>query len=140
MTVAEKKKYLNCLRNSRPEHDTVLEEITMLRAQRMSAAVKIGDGMPRGSGGGGDLSDYAARLDELERKLDERVTRWVRMYEALDCDIIAMDSPIEQAILRRRYILGEPWERVADGIGYTIRRVTQLHGAALLHLDLHPIL
>lgn len=140
MLVGDKKRYLQRIRLARPERDAVLDEIAALRASQMSAAAKIGDGMPRGSGGNSDLSGYAAKLDELIRKLADRVAKYDAMRMALEADLVAMDNPVESAILRRRYILGEPWETIADEVGYEIRHVTRIHGYALQHIILHPVL
>lgn len=139
MLVADKKKYLQRVRMAKPEKDAVLEEIAMLRSSQMSAAAKIGDGMPRGSGGGSDLSGYAARLDELIRKLYARVDRYTAMRVALEVDLDAMDNPVESAVLRRRYLLCESWDTIAREVGYEIRHVTRIHGYALQHIDLHPV-
>lgn len=136
MDVAEKKKYLNWIRCSRPERDAILDEIWALRERKMSASFSMGDGMPKGSGGTGDLSEYAARLDELERLLSDKALRWMEAREYIEMDIARVPNPIERAVLRRRYILDEPWQKIADGIGYTFRQTTRIHGAALVHLEI----
>lgn len=133
--VSSKKNYLNWIRTSRPDESAILDEIRMLREKKMSASVSMGDGMPKGSGGG-DLSAYAARLDELERKLSDHARRYYEAREYLEYDLHRMENPIERAVIRRRYLLGESWQEIADEIGYTFRQTTRIHGAALQHIEI----
>lgn len=139
MLVAEKKKYLQKVKRLEYARNAVVEDIAMLRANQMSAAAKIGDGMPKGSGGSNDLSGYAAKLDELIHRLQARTDLYTLVRVELECDLDAMDNPTEAAVLRRRYILGQSWDTIATEIGYEIRHVTRIHGYALQHIDLHPI-
>ncbi|MBO7728002.1 MAG: hypothetical protein J6S50_05765 [Oscillospiraceae bacterium] len=140
MTVAEKKSYLQWIRRVRYDQDAILEELATLRTRMMSASAKIGDGMPRGGGGSGDLSGYAAKVDELETRLEARLSTYLDAMARLEEDIQAMSDPKEQAVLREYYINGRQWADVARIMGFTIRHVTRLHGWALQHINLQVVL
>ena len=42
---------------------------------------------------------------------------------------------IERYVLTKKYLLGWGWERIADGLGYSVRSVYYIHGRALYKLQ-----
>ena len=130
----KKKEYLRSYRKSLRRENEILEEIQKLRADKMFPSVSY-DGMPSGSSHS-DLSDYAVLIDEqIELLKKERLER-AKKRKGIEERIRAIHDDDEQSVLRMRYIMGMKWEEVADEIGYTYRRVTQIHGNALEHFIL----
>lgn len=127
------KAYLQQVRHQDDAIQAILDQIDTLRQGRMSAAARIGDGMPHAHAPQ-DLSGYAAKLDELERKLlaclDDMVGRKLRVVEAIE----EMSDPQEQAVLIRYYLESKTWDEVADAMHYTTRQVINIHGHALQHI------
>ena len=68
-----KKEYLMRYRDALRAEKQIEEEITQLRLDTMMPAV-VNDGMPHGSGIG-DLSGYAAQVDELLQDLKEQMEK-----------------------------------------------------------------
>lgn len=132
----EVKSYLQQVRHQEAAAEAIVDQINTLRAGRMSAAAWIGDGMPHAYEPQ-DLSGYAAKLDELERRLiaylDEMAARKLRVVEAIE----EMTDPQEQAVLIRYYLGGETWDQVAEDLHYTTRQIINIHGQALQHIRFH---
>lgn len=130
------KGYLRQVRHQDGATQALLEQIETLRQGRMSAAARIGDGLPHAHDPS-DLSGYAARLDELERKLmacyDSATARKARVIDAIE----GMSDPQEQEVLVLYYLGGKTWEEVADKMGYSLRQIHYIHGRALQHIELH---
>ena len=128
--IEQKKEYLRSYRKIRAEAEAIQESINELRLNKMSPSLGAQDGMPRGNGSS-DLSGYAARLDELERKLQEKHDTAVHLMGEITTSIDAMENATERALLRLRYICGYTWERIAVELGYSWRQVHYIHGKAL---------
>ena len=114
----KKKEYLWRYQNAKRKEAEINEEIMQLRIDKMMPSL-VQDGMPHGSGGG-DLSGYATRLDELMCEL----------YEQMEQD------ETESLLLRYRYIQGLNFEEIAVKMGYGYRHITRLHGWALQHFEM----
>ena len=63
----KKKAFLNSYRKAREELNRLEEERQEVRLNKLLPS-QVVDGMPHGSGGS-DLSAYAARIDEIERRI-----------------------------------------------------------------------
>lgn len=131
----KKKEYLRSYRKTRAEEKAIRESIEELRLNKMSPSLGTQDGMPKGSGSS-DLSGYAARLDELERKYMEKLDKAARLICDISRDIDAMENPIERTLLRLRYICGDTWEQIAVELGYSWQWTHKIHAKALKHFEI----
>lgn len=117
-----------------------------LETVRSSAIIPAqnNDGMPHAHGGS-DLSGYAAKVDALERRIEEKRIEAVESAMQIESLIELLDDPLEQAVIRLRYISCQMWDaipiliRVADSdddIGRTLseRTIFAVHGSALKNL------
>lgn len=109
-------------------------ELVELRAMRGPAGLNM-DGMPHGSGKG-DLSEYAAELDRLERRLLNERRRRVLAYEDIARRINEIRNENEKDVLFYRYISGLEWWKIAERMRYSERWVLKLHGKALDHFEI----
>ena len=133
MTIDEKKEYLKSYRKIGRELRSLSEEINQLRLSQIMPGI-VSDGLPKSSGGS-DLSGYAARLDELERKLREKAAELYKCQTEIEADISAMKDANERTVLRNYYLCGMTWERVAVEMGYSWKQVQRMHGRALMHFE-----
>ena len=126
-------KDLLACREIRGEIETIKERIDRLRSQaeRMSRPLSLAPG-----GGQADdaLAVYAARLDELERQLAEKVIGLEKQLQA--CEDWICTLPVQQSkVMRLRYIEGLRWRQVARRAHYTVRHCTRIHMVALKKLS-----
>ena len=111
-------------------------EIAELREMKLHPSMKPDDGMPHGSGGQGDLSGYAAELDEMIRELIEERYLRIKTYQQIVRQIKRMKSENEKDVLFYRYIRGLDWWEIAEKMKYSERWIHKIHGKALAHFEL----
>lgn len=130
MTTEQKKKFLMQYRHTAIAVRSIEDEIAELRSHNMGSAISS-DGQPRGTNIK-DLSDYAARLDQLERNLIKKKKELIRTAARIERAIEKMPNERYQALLRDRYINGKKWEEIAGDYGYDdVRGIYMMHGRAL---------
>lgn len=130
-----KKEYLRKYLEAKRMQEVLEREIDELRLDRMIPGSPAQDGMPHGSGGG-DLSGYVARLDELDRKLRAQMYKKIQLRAEITEKIDAMSDETESLLLRLRYIHGLKWEEVAVKMDYSWRAVHKIHSKALEHFKI----
>ena len=86
------------------------------------------------------LSNDIIRLVELKEQVIKERVEYLQKKERVVNEIHSLEDPREMDILVKRYIEGKTWDRIADEMNYSIRRVHQLHRQALENIEtLHTI-
>lgn len=124
-----KKEYLRSYQRALRREKYIEEEIQQLRMDKMFPSL-VSDGMPKGSSQS-DLSDYVVLLDEQIEELKKERLKRARIRGQIEKRIQAMKDEDEMHVLRLRYIKGLKWEKVAEEMGYSWRKVHNVHGSAL---------
>lgn len=132
----KKKEYLRSYRTHVRRVQRITAEIGELRTMEMYPSVKDNDGMPHGSGGRGDLSGYAADLDQMIHDLIEERYLRIKTYQQIARQIKKLRSENEKDVLFYRYIKGLDWWEIAEKMGYSERQVHRFHGKALAHFEI----
>lgn len=130
----KKKEYLKRYHGAVLAEKAIQQEIDELRMDKMFPML-IQDGMPHGSSCG-DLSEYAAQLDELLIELKEQREKRIKIRREITEKIEAMQDETEKTVLRLRYIHWLKWEQIAERMGYSLRNITKIHGKALAHFEI----
>ena len=130
----KKKEYLRKYQDSVKTQKALIEEIRQLRIDTMMPSANT-DGMPHGTGTS-DLSSYAAKKDELIRRLNREMKRKLEIQIDITHRIDNMKNETEALVLRLRYIHGMKWEEIAVKMGYEYRNILYIHGKALTHFVL----
>lgn len=131
-----KKEYLRRYRKAEEELERLDVELRELR--RITALKPMSyDGMPHGSGGAGDLSDFAVKADRLRKKIIKAGYQRIRVFKEIRDRIEALPDEKQKSVLIYRYIKGMGWEEIAVKMGYTYRNVTKIHGKALENLRIN---
>ena len=125
----KKKEYLWGYRNSLRRQKMLEDEIRELRLNKMVPSM-VQDGMPHGSGGG-DLSGYAARLDELLRELESEVNAGIDLRREIVRKVEQLPNETERLLMRYRYIHGLKWEEIAVKMEYSWKQIHRIHAKAL---------
>lgn len=125
----EKKEYLRSYQRAVRRERDILEEIQQLRMEKMFPATRL-EGVMQAAGKS-DLSAYAAKVDDLIRKLQKEMLEKVRLRERIEKDISRLKDEDEKAVLRYRYIQGLKWEDVCDRIGFSWKHTHRIHSNAL---------
>lgn len=124
-----KKEYLRSYTPAVSAARRIEEEIEQLRADKMAPALVMDD-MPHAHDQK-DLSDYAAKLDELERKLIKARYERIDLYAEIFADIERLEDETEKAVLTYKYIRRQSWEEICVKLGYQWAQVHRIHAKAL---------
>ena len=125
MTEAEAKEYLKRYREKKQEIRRLTEQIAELRESQLSARGANIDAMPKG-GGGSDLSDYAAKLDELERQLLEQKTAAEKFVHEEIRAINRIEDEKMRTVLTLYYVRCYRWTRVCKETNYSWRQALRI--------------
>ena len=133
----KKKEYLNGYRDAKRREKLILEQIQQLRLDTMFPCLQ-GDGMPRGSGQS-DLSDYMSRCDDLMNELKQEKLNAITEYTDIHRAIQKMKDEEEKEILERKYLMRQPWDAIAEGLGISRRTAIRIHGNALINFEIPKV-
>lgn len=110
------------------------EQLAELRASKISPSL-ISDGMPHGTSLS-DLSDYAAKVDELERELIQKRYDRICSFQKVQSAIEAVEDEAEKDLLTYRYLRGMKWEEIAVKMGYSWKHMHRIHARAIDNLKM----
>lgn len=135
-TYEEKKAYLRKFLHARHAAEDAVRRLEEFRATNAGIKAVVISDMPKASGGAHDLSEYVAKLDDLEADLWDAVVEYRRQAEAVEAVIDTEANETHQRLLRLRYIDGMTFERIAVEMGYSWRQVMRLHYLAVMSLNM----
>lgn len=107
----KKKEYLKQYGKALRQEKRIEEELERLKLDRMLPGALAADGLPKSSNLS-DLSDYMAKIDELERKLIRQRRKKVQIRTEIRERIEELDNEKEKDVLTKRYIDCEGWNRI----------------------------
>lgn len=129
------KEYLQQYRDAVRRATAAQDHLAELRAMAERITPKY-DGEPSGSHSSGDkLGAAVAKIIDAEERLDEQITMLIATEREVERTINSVKDSIMRKLLYERYINGKTWEQIAVMLNYTYRRITQLHGNALLVVE-----
>ena len=107
------KDWLKAYVQNEAEIDELLEKLRYIKSHATSIGAQEITDMPRAPMNARDpMVEYVIRVDELERKLREKIRAHIQSKAALEAVIERMESPKQQKIIRYRYIYGMGWSEV----------------------------
>ncbi len=131
-----KKEWLGRYRNLQGDIERTEAEIQRWRARAQSVTQHITD-MPKGGQNRNQLEDAVCAIDELEQELSGQILESIAVRKEIAAAIEAVRNPVYRELLKRRYIDGDKWERIAVEMNYCYRHVVHvLHPKALHALNI----
>lgn len=128
----KKKKYLRGYRKHRNRVRRIQAEIEEIKYMKTHPSIN-NNGMPHGNKQN-DLSDYVAKLDELEEKLYKEGIAQLYAYKNIDRAINTLQNENERDVLFYRYIKDMEFWEIAKEMGYSESWIFKIHEKALRHL------
>lgn len=115
---------------------TKLEECTKLRAMATDISAKPLDGMPYSDTGtvSQKLQVAVTKLIVLEEEIDHIVDAYIDRKKEIEGKLLML-PPDEYGALYRYYILGKPWEVVAEDMHYSRTQIWRLKNRGIELLD-----
>lgn len=124
-----KKELLKSYQKAKNDVRRLEKQLEELRISKLSPSIII-DGMPHGTHIG-DLSEYAARVDEIEQEIKAARYKCICIFQRIRSQIESLEDNNEKDLLTYRYLKGESWERVAVDLGYSWKHTHRIHARAL---------
>lgn len=81
-----------------------------------------------------DLSGKVARIVELKEKISREAEGCVRTFGLVENAVKRLGPGYEREVLTRRYLIGQSWEEIEEGMSMTARNAQRYHGYALAQL------
>lgn len=86
----------------------------------------------------GNVTENAVlRVMELEERLNREIDELAEKRQEIELAVNAVPDEVQREVLTRRYLLYQKWEDIAREMGYTKRRIFQIHGNALKNISLN---
>lgn len=110
--------------------ETITDQIEHYKSIVNKCTVTYSDS-PKSTTSSYRLEDCTHKIMDLQSELCEAVADLVDVT----CDIARTISKVEnydyEDLLVKRYVLGEPWEKIAEEMNYSEQHIHRLHGEAL---------
>ena len=110
--------------------ETITDQIEHYKSIVNKCTVTYSDS-PKSTTSSYRLEDCTQKIMDLQSELCETVADLVDVT----CDIARTISKVEnydyEDLLVKRYVLGEPWEKIAEEMNYSEQHIHRLHGEAL---------
>ncbi len=132
-TIEEKKEYLKGYRKAVRQMKRSEDKLKELRLNRIWPSAN-NDGMPHAHNNS-DLSDYAALLDEEERRYIKARYERIRICRDITNKIEELKDEDEKDILFYRYIKFMKWEDICVKMNYSWKHIHRIHNKALMHFQ-----
>ena len=111
--------------------DAGFERIQQLRALAERRTTVYGHERVAGSGAADHRMDVVAKIVDAERELDAWIDRLIELRSQIQATISRLQDGRMRTLLELRYLNGQPWEQIAERMGYSTRNIYNLHNAAL---------
>lgn len=86
----------------------------------------------------GNVTESAVlRVVELEERLAKEIDELTAKRREIECAVNAVPDEVQREVLTRRYLLYQKWEVISREMGYTERRIFQIHGDALKNISVN---
>lgn len=131
----QKKEYLQSYQVAKRDVTRLEEQLAELRIGKMSPGSNIGDGQPHAHNAT-DLSEYAVKVNELEKEILEARYLRILAYQRVRNCIEELENEREKMLLTYRYIRGLKWEKICVKMDYKWRQVHRIHANALKNLKM----
>jgi len=130
MTKEEKKAMLREYQALEGRIQRLLEEKARWRAKATAVSPVYSD-MPRGGGRSDKVARATEKILEVEAALEEEIDAQVALRRRIERGVRGLEDGRFRDVMRRRYIDGGTWERIAEDMHYSTMQVCRLHTAAL---------
>ena len=133
---AEVKLYLRQIRDIESAVMRIEDQLATIRAERSGAkALAYDKDRIRSTATSDQMVNLLIKYDDTERELWEGRTELLKRRSRICQEIELLDNEKLRQVLYYVYVRHLSWDETASAMGYTRRRVEQLHGIALLELS-----
>ena len=110
--------------------ETITDQIEHYKSIVNKCTVTYSDS-PKSTTSSYRLEDCTQKIMDLQSELCEAVADLVDVTCAIARTISKVENYDYEDLLVKRYVLGEPWEKIAEEMNYSEQHIHRLHGEAL---------
>lgn len=129
------KEYLSQISRLNRMIQNKLSEISQLKELSQSITATLNEEKVQTTPNHDKIGTSYAKIDEMERKLDEIIDEYVDKKNLIISQIESMENEITYDILFSRYIEKKTFEKIASDMHYSFRQLIRLHGKALKEFE-----
>ena len=126
MTYEEKVRWLRRYQDSLSREQELAEEVDQLRSRACKVTPSL-SGMPGGTSDGQALPRAVEQILEAQQELQAQIEQCNAIRREVANTIERISGSKEKEIFRRRYLLGQTWEEIAEHMDISTRWVQILH-------------
>lgn len=130
-SITQKKQYLKSYRSTRCLIQILESEIFNFQSLSFESSYILHP--VEGTDTYANYSLYRAQVDTLIFKLQSQRLEAVRYYQNIIQCIETVTDPVEQNVLRLKYIHGDTLEVIAEKLNYSLRQIHNIHRHAVEH-------
>ena len=135
MTITQKSDILWQYRDARELELRLREKYVQIQLDGRVPGLRQSDGMPHAVGACRDLSDYMEKLDSIEAVLAAKVQEVKYLRSETIRAINTLEDKEQRRLLKNRYVLGMPWERIREQMRISQNRANYVRRLALENLQ-----
>lgn len=129
------KDYLNQVSRLDSMIQNKMSEILQYRELSVSLTAVSSDIKVRTSPDMDKIGNSIARLDEMEKQLDEMIDCFVDKKTYIIAQIDAVEDEVYYQVLFARYIEKKTFEKIAMELNYSLRQISRVHEKALAEFE-----
>ena len=115
--------------------DNKIEQIALLRERATSITAAPGGDRVQSTSRGDNMERIVIKIVDMEAELERQIDKLVDLKTEVMGTIDQLENPNQIALLYRRYIKNEPWDKIAADMSYSIQAVFKMHGIALQQIN-----
>lgn len=135
MTYEEKRRWLWRYQDSLRRERELAEEVEQLQTRACKVTPSL-SGLPGGTGDGQALPRAVEEIVRAQQELQAQINQCGAIRREIVAALEQVSNSRDHEILRRRYILGQKWERIAVEMYYSYKQVRRRHRACVESLCL----
>ena len=85
------------------------------------------------------MEDTIAKIIDMQEEINGDIDALVDLKREILACIRAVADPEHQMLLEQRYLCFQPWERIAESLGYSINNIYRMHSKALSEVTVPKI-
>lgn len=129
------KEYLQQYRDANDAIDANLDQIHRLRELATKTTQVMTPDRVQSSGAQDKVAVIVGKIVDMEREVDAEIDQMQTLKRKVQDVIAIVPDAKQRAVLTRRYINGQTWERIAVDLDLSYQWVCELHGRALQNIS-----
>lgn len=135
MTYEEKVRWLRRYQDSLRREQELAQEVEQLRSEAARVTPLL-SGMPGGAGDGNKLPRAVEGIVQAQQELQAQINQCGAIRREVVAALEQISNPRDHEILRRRYLLGQRFEKISVELHFEYRWIRRLHKKIVIDLNI----